>query len=234
MRILPTTNVLAVAAFMLAGCGETADTPGEAITEHTAEERATPEQKRAEQPAPAAGADQRDPAARQDPQSQLGQDRRVESPIIDPNGNEVGTLTIEPEQQGLRLEMQVEGLTAGPHAVHFHENGRCDPPEFQSAGNHYNPAGAPHGRPDTDEDPQDQDHHVGDMENQEVDGQGTLNTVMVNYTATLDDGPATLLDEDGSALIIHADPDDYESQPSGNAGARVACAVVGSAQTTGR
>jgi Cu-Zn family superoxide dismutase len=57
-----------------------------------------------------------------------------------------------------------------------------------------------------------------------------LDTVMVNYTATLSEGPTTLLDEDGSALVIHADPDDYESQPAGNAGSRVACAVVSRAQ----
>jgi superoxide dismutase, Cu-Zn family len=228
MRIT-TTTALALAAMTLAvsGCGESADTPGEAVTDRTATERTSPEQ-----PMPAAGAEQRDPTATQAPQPQPGA-KRVETPVIDANGNEIGTLTIETQQQGLRLAMQVEGLTPGPHAVHFHQHGRCDPPEFKSAGDHYNPAGASHGRPDMDEDPRDQDHHVGDMENQDVDDQGTLNTVLVNHTATLDDGPATLLDEDGSALIIHADPDDYESQPSGNAGARVACAVVGTAQTTG-
>jgi len=226
MRLLATTNGAALLALTvtMAGCGEqndSASTPDDALTERSdpaarPAPEAEPPQREATQPAPAA--------------ARTGEPRRVDSPVIDTEGSEIGTLSIEPGQRGVRLALHVEGLSPGEHAVHFHEHGRCDPPEFESAGDHYNPTGAQHGMPDTDQDPEDQEHHVGDMLNQTVNDQGMLDTVMVNYTATLSEGPTTLLDEDGSALVIHADPDDYESQPAGNAGARVACAVVSRAQ----
>lgn len=218
--------MLGLTTLALTGCGESAETPGEAVTDRTGEAaprsadepRSQPETEPAQQP-------RTGPA--------VGEVTSVETPVIDGEGKEIGSLSIEPAEQGLRLTLHVEGLSPGPHAVHFHEHGRCDPPEFQSAGGHYNPADAQHGMPDMDEDAMDQDHHVGDMLNQDVGDQGTLDTVLINYPATLTQGPTTLLDEDGSALVIHAEPDDYESQPSGNAGSRVACAVVSSAQATG-
>lgn len=158
----------------------------------------------------------------------------VETTLIDREGQEIGTLSLEPVEQGVRLAMHVEGLSPGPHAVHFHQQGRCDPPDFQSAGGHFNPAGARHGMPDNDEDPSDPDHHAGDMLNQDVNDNEILDTVMVNSSVTLSRGQEnSLLEGDGTALIIHADPDDYESQPSGDAGDRVACAPITSEQTVG-
>ena len=240
MGILAKTNGAALVAIMaIAGCSDTADdaaTPGEAVTDRTASERpGSYDSARDPDTAPAPGdRPMGDAAASQTNEgTQRGDPTTVSTPIIDGDGNEVGTLIIESEQQGVRLAMKVDGLAPGPHAVHFHEHGRCDPPEFESAGGHYNPAGARHGRPNTNGDPEDQEHHVGDMLNQDADAHGILNTVMINYTATLEDGPATLLDEDGSALIIHEGPDDYESQPAGDAGGRVACAVITRAQAQG-
>ena len=222
----PKKSAVAVAVFVLAsyGCTDTTtsdqgSTPGEAINERKADDAD-----------PATEASGRDASsvtrAESTLQADVGEVTTLNTTVIDSDGNEAGTLSIEPQQRGVRIALNVEGLSPGPHAVHFHEHGRCDPPEFQSAGDHYNPTRAPHGMPDADGDPEDPDHHVGDMLNQDADDQGNLNTVMINHTATLAPGPTTLLDEDGSALIIHEGPDDYETQPAGDAGGRVACAVI--------
>ncbi len=152
---------------------------------------------------------------------------RVQTTIIGRDGRIIGSLSIEPsEQSGVIATVHVEGLEPGTHAVHFHERGRCDPPDFESAGGHFNPAGAPHGMPDADSDMNDPDHHAGDMLNQTADDLGTMDQIVINRSVNLDSGPNRLLDEDGSAFIIHAGADDYESQPAGNSGARVACAVI--------
>ncbi len=159
---------------------------------------------------------------------------RVETTIIGREGNSIGSLSIEPaEQSGVVLTFHVEGLEPGVHAVHFHERGRCDPPDFESAGGHFSPAGARHGMPDTDSDMNDPDHHAGDMLNQTADDLGTLDQIVVNRSVNLDSGPNRLIDEDGSAFIIHAGADDYVSQPAGNAGPRVACAVIDEVSSRG-
>lgn len=149
------------------------------------------------------------------------------SNLIDGEGRTVGTVHwAERDGGGVELTLQASGLTPGPHAVHLHETGACDTPDFKSAGGHFNPAGAPHGEMDQDADPKDPDHHAGDMPNQTVAEDGTLKVTINNRSVSLVDGPNTLLDEDGSALVIHAGVDDYTSQPAGDAGARIACAVI--------
>jgi Cu-Zn family superoxide dismutase len=110
--------------------------------------------------------------------------------------------------------------------VHIHAVGRCDPPDFASAGGHYDPADAEHGMPDADTDMNDPDHHAGDMLNQTVNDNGMLDALLFNQSVTVAAGPNALLDQDGSALVIHARGDDYESQPAGAAGDRVACAPI--------
>ena len=126
----------------------------------------------------------------------------------------------------MRLDLHVEGLEPGTHAVHIHAIGRCDPPDFASAGGHYDPADAEHGMPDADTDMNDPDHHAGDMLNQTVNDNGMLDALLFNQRVTVAAGPNALLDQDGSALVIHARGDDYESQPAGAAGDRVACAPI--------
>ncbi len=161
-----------------------------------------------------------------------GEPTSVHSVVIGTDGKEKGTVAIEPIEHGVRISLHVEDLQPGSHAVHFHEHGKCEPPDFQSAGGHYNPAGAKHGMTDMDENFSDQDHHAGDMLNQKADDKGVMDALIVNDSVTLN-GTNALLDQDGSALIIHAGPDDYQSQPAGDAGPRVACAVIGAEQTAG-
>lgn len=137
-------------------------------------------------------------------------------PILNADSSEIGKIKITAlETGGVDLVVSITGLTPGSHAMHFHEFGRCDGPDFKSAGGHYNPAKVPHGE------------HAGDMMNVDVAEDGTGKFEVTNSKVNLTGGslPA-LMDSDGTALIIHAGADDYTSQPSGAAGPRVACAVI--------
>lgn len=121
---------------------------------------------------------------------------------------------------GLRASGRIAGLAPGStHGFHIHENGDCSAPDGSSAGGHFNPGGMDHGRVDA------QPHHGGDMPNVEADAAGVaLVDGPVSSSVTVGDGgPADIL---GRAVIVHADPDDYTSQPTGNAGARLACGVI--------
>ena len=113
----------------------------------------------------------------------------------------------------------IGGLAPGStHGFHVHEKGDCSAADASSAGGHFNPAGAPHGRMD------DGPHHAGDIDNIVANAQGVARVNMHVPGLTLGTGAAN--DAAGRAIIVHADPDDYTSQPSGNAGKRIACGVI--------
>ena len=156
------------------------------------------------------------------PSSNTGSASEVSSfPIQNTQGEKIGTLTIESiKTGGVEVEINISGITPGSHAMHFHEFGRCDGPDFKSAGGHYNPAGVPHGHVDGG-------GHAGDMMNIEANADGTGLFNVTNDRVNIKGGslPA-LMDADGTALIIHDKADDYTSQPSGAAGPRIACAVI--------
>lgn len=130
-----------------------------------------------------------------------------------------GELVLSPDNHGLRIAGELTGLKANSaHGFHVHAVGDCSAPDASSAGDHFNPANASHGDPGGD------NHHAGDLPNAESDAQGTA-TVSVRLAGlTLGDGGSH--DVLGKAIVVHADPDDYSSQPAGNAGARIACGVV--------
>lgn len=121
----------------------------------------------------------------------------------------------------IRVSIEAAGMAPGTYAAHVHTTGRCDPPDFSSAGPHWNPTGQQHGKDNP------QGMHKGDLPNLLIgsDRRGSL-----EYTipaASVTGGASPLLDADGAAVVIHAKPDDYRSDPAGNAGARVACGVLG-------
>ncbi|MFW6093997.1 MAG: superoxide dismutase family protein [Pseudomonadota bacterium] len=225
MTKLPYVPLFLGTALLASACGapeEEAASPGNAEPAGDAETGTMADEPQRTGTGDGAPDDAAASAATEDPRDAP---EEVSATVIDREGNAVGSLVIHPRRQGVRLDLQVSGLQPGTHAVHFHETGRCETPDFASAGGHYNPAEADHGMPDADEEMNDQDHHAGDMLNQTVDDTGELNVQMFNQTVTLR-GENALLDEDGSALVIHADADDYQSQPAGNAGERVACAEI--------
>jgi len=130
-----------------------------------------------------------------------------------------GTITLSPDNRGLRVTGTVTGLDANSeHGFHFHEHGDCSAPDASSAGDHFNPDGHAHGHPDT------RQRHAGAMRNLKTDGSGRAEVDMYVDLLTLGDGGK--YDVVGTALIVHADADDYTSQPVGNAGARLSCGVV--------
>lgn len=133
-------------------------------------------------------------------------------------GNAVGGTVTFTEQGGkVRVVANVTGLKPGPHGFHVHEKGDCSAPDATSAGGHFNPTGAPHG------DPQKGAHHGGDMPMLMADKDGKAKLSAEMKGVTLADGPASL---NGRAVIVHADPDDHTTQPTGNSGARVACGLI--------
>ena len=131
-----------------------------------------------------------------------------------------GTALVEQTAAGLHVSVAATGLPPGVHAAHVHMTGTCTPPDFTSAGGHWNPTGRQHGS----ENPQGM--HMGDMPNMTVspNGVGTLDYVIAG--GTLRDGATALLDADGAAGVIHAGADDLKSDPAGNAGGRIACGAL--------
>lgn len=142
--------------------------------------------------------------------------------LIDTNGQAIGTAELIQTPTNLVLiRLDIRGLEPGTHAFHIHETGECTAPEFTSAGGHFDPHGRSHGFLHVE------GEHGGDMLNIQVPQNGHLQTERVARHVTLESGaPGYLLDRDGSALVIHAGADDYESQPAGDAGSRVACGVI--------
>ena len=131
-----------------------------------------------------------------------------------------GSVTLMPMADGVHLTGTVGGFAANSqHGIHVHEKGDCSAADASSAGGHFNPAGAPHGRASREA-----PHHAGDMDNIVADGQGVARVNIHLHGVSLGGGGAN--DIAGKALVVHAAPDDYASQPSGNSGARVACGVI--------
>ena len=140
--------------------------------------------------------------------------------FLDVAGKEIGTATLMQTANGVLIAVDVRGLPPGWRALHIHEKGSCDPAtKFSSAGGHY-ALGKKHGYK-TEGGP-----HAGDMPNQFVGQDGVLRAEVFNPNVTLGSGAGTLFSPDGTALVIHAGADDYMSQPSGNSGDRIACAII--------
>ena len=136
------------------------------------------------------------------------------------DGKDVGTVTLTQTRTGVRLSGSLKGLPAGEHALHMHSVGKCEPP-FTSAGPHFNPAQKKHGKLNPE------GHHAGDMDNIVVPASGNLALKMVNKDITLEKGkPNSVFQDGGTAVVIHAAKDDYTTDPTGNAGDRIACGVV--------
>lgn len=128
-----------------------------------------------------------------------------------------GTIVFEKSGDSVRVTGEVRGLTPGKHGFHIHEFGDCSAPDATSAGGHFNPTDVPHGAPKGDK------HHIGDLGNIEADDSGVAK-VDVKADFLKFEGPTSIL---GRGLIVHAGEDDLKTQPTGDAGGRVACGVIG-------
>ena len=136
------------------------------------------------------------------------------------DGKEVGSVNLTQTSQGVLINVSVKGLPPGEHAFHVHAVGKCEPP-FTSAGGHFNPASKKHGMLSPD------GQHAGDMPNLHIPQSGELTVEVLNVNITLEKGkPNSVFDTDGSAVVIHAGSDDYKTDPTGEAGGRIACGVI--------
>ncbi len=144
--------------------------------------------------------------------------------LLDSAGREVGNvrLTEQPGASGLMYEITISrGATTGQHGIHFHTVGSCDAAtQFSSAGGHFNPYAKKHGLMAPD------GPHAGDLEAITIDSFGHATFLAGTPRVTLSPGPTSLLDADGSSVVLHALPDDQRTDPSGNSGARIACGVI--------
>jgi len=140
----------------------------------------------------------------------------------DAKGNSVGTATIKTSGKAVEVKLDLKDLPPGVHALHFHQNAKCDPPDFKSAGGHFNPDKKQHGFLNP------QGHHNGDMANFTVNANGTAKATIKDADVVLGTGsePNSLFANGGTSLMIHEKADDMKSDPAGNAGARIACGVI--------
>ena len=143
--------------------------------------------------------------------------------IVNASGQSIGSVRAWQTAGGVSFHIEASGLTHGVHGVHVHAVGRCDPPDFASAGSHWNPGARKHGMNNP------AGPHAGDLPNVEVAANGVLATTVTLPGATLVGGigaGGAVIDGDGAALVIHGQADDYVTDPSGNSGPRIACAVI--------
>jgi Cu-Zn family superoxide dismutase len=142
--------------------------------------------------------------------------------LKDAQGKSVGTAVLwsKGASSGVSIKASLHDLPPGVHAFHFHQKAQCDPPDFKSAGPHFNPDGKKHGL----ENPE--GHHAGDMNNFTVNAKGQAKFKVVNKDVTLGDDSHSLFSNGGTALMIHAKADDMKTDPAGNAGDRIACGVI--------
>jgi len=140
--------------------------------------------------------------------------------LKDKDGKDVGAATLIQTPDGVRIAVTGYRLPPGTHGLHIHAVADCKPPDFASAGAHFNPVGKQHGRLNP------AGPHAGDLPNLVVADTGEAGLDITTKAVTLEPGPASLLDGRGTSIVVHAAADDEKTDPTGNSGARIACGVV--------
>lgn len=149
-----------------------------------------------------------------------GERQRARAVLIDARRAQVGSATLTQADAGVKIALKISGLAPGVHAFHIHAVGQCDPPDFKSAGGHFNPHGKRHGLNNPE------GAHAGDLPNIVVGPDGSAEVELMAPGLTLGEGEHSLFHPGGTALVIHANPDDDLTDPAGNAGERIACGVI--------
>lgn len=142
------------------------------------------------------------------------------SVLKDPSGAAVGDAFFRETPNGVLVKVDLVNIPGGIHGFHIHEHGRCEEPSFESAGGHFGPDQSVHGFFNDD------GPHAGDLPNIHVPASQRLSFELILDQVTLGSGIRSLLEAEGSALVVHADADDYHTDPAGHAGKRIACGVI--------
>ena len=156
----------------------------------------------------------------------LAQERHSESPpmaaatLADSQGRAVGQASLRQAPRGVVLKLELKNATPGIHGLHLHEVGKCDPPTFESAGAHFNPSKRAHGFLNP------RGQHAGDLPNIAVPASTEATLEYFVADVSIEPGPGSLLDANGTALVIHAGHDDYKTDPAGESGDRLACGTI--------
>lgn len=141
--------------------------------------------------------------------------------IIDSESKEIGTAQFTEKPDGVQVTLNASALPPGEHGLHIHEVGKCSPSDFKSAKGHLNPEHTKHGKDNP------AGKHAGDLDNLKVEKDGTVKLETLVKGVTLKPGVAnSLRQKGGTAIVIHKDKDDYKSDPTGNAGGRIACGEI--------
>ncbi len=146
--------------------------------------------------------------------------KTAKAELVNSKGEKVGVATLIEGKDGVRIALQVYNLPTGLHGFHIHAVGKCEQPDFKSAGGHFNPYEKHHGLKNPE------GLHAGDMSNILVEPDGTATVVALAPLVTFSSGKNSLFQSDGTALVVHAGADDQISDPSGSSGDRIACGVI--------
>ncbi len=146
--------------------------------------------------------------------------QKARAELKNAKGETVGTAVFTPADHGVRISLNVKNLPPGQHGIHIHEAGKCEPPDFKSAGGHFNPAGKQHGKLNP------QGQHAGDLDNLLARRNGAAKVRMLVHGVSLGAGDDSLLRPGGTSLVIHANQDDLKTDPTGGSGARIVCGVI--------
>jgi Cu-Zn family superoxide dismutase len=146
---------------------------------------------------------------------------QAKATLVDPQGKKVGEATLEETTKGVKITLKVENFPPGEHAFHIHEKGLCDPPDFKTAGGHFNPFGKKHGLKNPE------GPHAGDLPNITVGSDGRGSFAIMAPLVTLKTGEKnSVFQPGGTSLVVHQGPDDNVSDPAGHAGPRIACGLI--------